>query len=469
MKIHNTIYSIHTKTNSSGLLHIETVITSGLYNFILLGIPRNYSSDLKNKIYTSLRADGLLNLKSDNRKITANIVADRDGIAPTYAELAVAISCALCMSQKQITHSILIIGGLSITGTVIPSNRLLQTIHTALTHNISYIACTEDDILQIEPEYIEHARQKNIQFIVGKTVKEILHNIQHLIIYKVADNTETKKLEHVDPHTYKETLQTLRDNYLEWSILVAMCGQHSIMIQTNNIHTTATTIDDMSKSLPRHTLERRLQFAYESRLDDIYFQQITRKGFYIKNDTHRYDDAHTQKIASFIYNENISSKVPQIHSTNYNISTCLHCSCGNRGAIQSKCLCLQRNILRYNNMLNSLHKDIYTLWISHYQHQVQNTPQYDHEILQKIVEYVHTVKKHTSPVISEQTKHTLDKLKSTMGKKCFEKIIQVSQTLQILSDIERFGALDIDQIKRPTLISSKNLLLAFSYIPKKDS
>ena len=66
----NTIYTIQTDIkNSNTITVIETLITKGIYRFTLLGMSMKQASDTKDRVYSALRSSGLLNLKSDNRKI----------------------------------------------------------------------------------------------------------------------------------------------------------------------------------------------------------------------------------------------------------------------------------------------------------------------------------------------------------------------------------------------------------------
>jgi predicted ATPase with chaperone activity len=109
------IYSIQIDSNQSRLIEIETIILNGLYRFSILGINQKHSSDTKDRIYSALRSQRLTNLKSNNKKITVNLIpTDIDKRANIY-DLGIALSCLSCMGQIHINEDVLVLGKIYIS------------------------------------------------------------------------------------------------------------------------------------------------------------------------------------------------------------------------------------------------------------------------------------------------------------------------------------------------------------------
>ena len=145
-KKNHKIYSTNLLPSSTSLIEIETVILNGLYRFSILGISQKNSSDIKDRVYSALRAQKLMNLKSDNKKITVNLLpTDVDKKGNTY-DLGIALGCLVHMNQIEIYEDVLTVGELSIVGNIIPSNYILKTMHQAIENNIKCIVCSYFDI-----------------------------------------------------------------------------------------------------------------------------------------------------------------------------------------------------------------------------------------------------------------------------------------------------------------------------------
>lgn len=470
MRSNNTIYSLHTQPDSSGLLHIETVITGGIYNFSILGIASKYASDIKSRVYTALRTEGLLNLKSDNRKITTNIIADREEVVPNSAELAIAISCIQCISGNVIELPTLILGGLSITGTIIPTNRLLQAIYLAMTYGFKRIVCSNSDVLQLDTEYIEYAYKHGIRFVIGTSLKDIVDNLRSDIYHSIQPGLTLEKVRYPE-QDIRETLLSLKESYLQWSIFVALCGRHNIMVESNNAPHIEELIDILGKYIPLQGIEEKFFTAHRIRMEDSHYQQKTKTSFYSKIPAHTTKRPLKDELASFTYLENILSLGVEVFGQYYAdrshqlISTCQYCPCGHLGSYTKKCLCIQRFILRYQHKLNTEHKSHYEMWVSHHTHSQQPfQPLEKPKVLTYIIETVRS-EHNTIPTLDPKAQKMKTQLSESLNMRQKEILLSVAKTLQLLSNLEHIKP---DNIKRPTVISTKNLLLAFSYLPKMD-
>lgn len=466
MRSNNTIYSLHTSPDSSGLLHIETVVVGGIYNFSILGIPVRYSNDIKHKIYTALRAEAVLNLKSDNRKITCNLISDREDVTPTHSELAIALSCVCCLSRDVNIAPSIIVGAVSITGNIIPTHHILQAINLARNNNIKQIICGEEDIVSLKEEYIDYAFTLGIKFIVGTTIKEIVDNIRAHKFYSQQSVTKTTSVKHTE--LIPRILHELRSSHIEWSLFVALCGRHNILIETDHSPHIEDIIASIHHHFPTPSISHKLGLAHRSRLDDLLFQKRIDQYTCTKIPANTTRKIHKDLLAPFIFCENIiSTNFNTIEAFyfdlhNHILSTCQYCPCGNIGSEIKKCLCLQRNIMRYQHKLDADHKNHYSMWVSH---RVKHQNSFDWDdygpIIQDVVLIIRS--SNSQPQLETKAETALKKLGETISLSQKQSLIQVAHTLQVLSDLEQGK---FDQIKRPTLISMKNLLLAFSYLPR---
>lgn len=470
MKSNNNIYSIHTHNKGSGLLHLETVIAGGIYNFSILGIPAKYAADIKHKVYVSLRSENVLNLKSDNRKITTNIIADREDVIPTHAELATALSCAQCL-VGDITHfPTLAVGGLSITGKIIPSNKLLSAIYLALKHNINHISCSEKGIKNLQPCYIQYAQKEGIEFFVGNNIKEIFDNLKNHLVYR---NTFAIDLnnEEYSCTQIQSTLTELKQSHIVWSMFVSICGKHSIMFETDNSPFIEEAADLLSKCIPTKPLDQQFELSHRSTCDDVTFQNRMSNYTYTKIVPHAQKKEEIDTLTSFVFLENASTLNIDAISRYYSssdllrIATCLYCPCGNKGLLNKKCLCIQRNILRYQHKINTDHRSHYMMWASHHTGSQHPIPTFtDMKVITHVITLMHSNTQGGDLDIKSRKMYV--QLSENLNLHQKTQLISLATTLQQLTDIEEGG---LNQTKRPTLISTKNLLLAFSYLPRMDS
>lgn len=496
MKQHTTIYSIHSSAHSSGLLQIETVVSGGIYNFSILGISSKYTSDLKQKTYTALRVGSVLNLKSENRKITVNFISDYENVQPSFAELAVCLSCYCCIHEIVLPQSILAVGGISITGKVIPSGHILQSIGVAQEHNIPYIVCAEQDLAPIDSMYIEYANQLGIIFVTGDTLASIAEKIKKL--KKEPYPIPTQTTETTTPFTIEprhiQIIRLIKNSHLLWSIFIALCGKHNLLIQDNGT-IPGGEIDFFSimGTLKNKTLGQIIHTVCQIKVSDLEVES------YIKNHSNLtvdelYQDREISdifRLSSFIYFHNLGNIPLDTCQQYYNsdlyhkISTCTRCPCG---SMARNCKCIQRNIQRYMVRIQNKHLPYYDICIEAGGTEPDSAAIQEHlHELSEILLYIHKkqferykmrvnipnltfdtfkddafLNKYTNEQILEKNlnqkaKSVWKKVSIGLSIKARKSLLQIAQTLQDIEELE--GSVS-------ETITSKNLLLAFSYIPK---
>jgi predicted ATPase with chaperone activity len=235
VKTNNTIYTIPTKVGNIETVHIETVVTRGLYRFSILGINQREASDTRDRVYSALRSTDVFNLKSDNRKITVNIIPSYKLEYSRVYDLAVALSCLQAVGRFDIDEKVLVIGELSICGNILCSKQLLQTIFIAIRDNIKIIICGEEDIDCIQADIVDIIRKNNINLCVAKNIRELLQRISKKEWCVFASKTERGLIPDRD---YTVNMKRLELNILSNEIVmlmyIALCGGHDIVFETPN-------------------------------------------------------------------------------------------------------------------------------------------------------------------------------------------------------------------------------------------
>ncbi len=358
------IYSINTENDvdKGNLIEIESVILNGLYKFSILGINQKKSSEIKDRVYSALRYEKLLNLKSDNKKITINLLPTNTEKKDSFYDLAIALSCLINTNQICIEDDFLAIGELSITGKIIPSGFLLKSIHRAINNNIKIIICSKKDIDLIDNMNLnakELISKNKINFIYGDSLGELFLNIKNkkFYIFKTKDINLNKTTNH-------KTIKIKDKNIFK--IVLAICTNRKIFIENNKdsyIHkfiknliyytNKLNTQEILEMSYLLNVCDNKILYSYTNPIINSISKQTKKED--IKN-------MLIESIYGFNIVENfidINEETFHIIKTNLKSSLiCFYntCPCGNNYSFfnnqnQERCLCLQRNILLYKQKI----------------------------------------------------------------------------------------------------------------------
>jgi hypothetical protein len=358
------IYSIQTDLNQSGLIEIETRSLRGLYRFSILGINQKHSSDIKDRIYSALRSQRLINLKSDNKKITVNLLpTDIDKKTNIY-DLGIALSCLCCMDQIEFCDDVIVIGELSILGNIIHTGYLLKSIYQSIKNNIKTIICSHADIKNIDNyqnNLYSLIKENNINFIVGDNLNDLIQNIKDSRYYEFSNTHETI----IDIQKSVNYNTNISDKNI-FKIVLSLCTKRNIFIEIKK------------DSYIRRFLNNLIY--YNRRIGDN--ELLTISNILIKNDKevlHKYMypiisilDNQTQKhdlntmLSESLFGFNLIENFTTLSEENWymikknSVSSILcfynSCPCGNNNFFFNKnsderCFCLQRNILKYRQRL----------------------------------------------------------------------------------------------------------------------
>ena len=514
MRTSKNLYTIRTGVGEAGATCIETVITKGLYRFSILGINQKQASDAKDRVYSALRTSDLLNLKSDNRKITVNMLPS-GGMEYDHAyDLPIALSCLQCIGALgvNIQENTLAIGELSIRGDIISSGRMLQALQSALTEGIKVIVCSLRDAESLSEDMISITKQQSIRFVTGQNLGDIARRMHDGSYHVFANNTPIQLCKvKTDSDNINELLEheTVRLTFL------ALCGRHDMAFESGN----ATFVEDFIREVCSHgkapTAQQRLHMAGLTKDDDAYVDRLFSKPEIFLIDGHLdREGLHGRKGKSLgLLGASVFGNllIPNMTDMPKNVlsgimaaergqifAICRPCPCGVETIPFSghgqKCSCIQRSILRHQQYLQTCCKDAFSIWLRTTGPMPRLTAQ-DIELLHRYVHIVLEVQfdRHVTELglkdmyyedstsmdyVNDRRNPSsiLDRLDSDAlalyesvsrlyNQGMLHKILRLSQTIH---DSERVISKKPSKGKS-TAIDKRTVLLALSYIPKMDS
>ncbi|MES2623458.1 MAG: magnesium chelatase domain-containing protein [Patescibacteria group bacterium] len=467
----SSIFTIQTDSEcAANIVAIETLITKGIYKFTLLGMPTKTASDSKDRVYSALRSSGLLNLKSDNRKIIVNITPENTLKKEGFYDLGIAISCISCIDTQIPDKRALILGGLSISGQIIPTERIKHAVYAAYTHNISVILCSQADKSYLSDHTLEKLGKCGIYIIAADSLREIID------LYKQNSYSllpAPKKYE--EQSEYKDANDNIDIENMD-HILRALCisisGGHHILIETP----LTPAIKQLSADMCTFTAEK----------------HFGREAYSAYRDKKLDSD---QKI-NILYLENVKTysknyiQGNQLSHKDSIVALYTPCTCGYQYTFfeantqEKKCICSQRSILQHKRHIESTYFDIFNIHISNTQ--LSQLKQIDKEHIKALHQLINQVRhvqfiRHSRELkLTEQEifmfpdnlylniyrnidllmedidQGDRDLFENHSGK---ENLLRIARTIQDIFDCKT---------KKQSLISRKALLLAISYIPKMD-
>ncbi len=466
----NTIFTIQTNPeNTENIVGIETVITNGLYKFTLLGIQSKFASDTKDRVYSALRSSKLLNLKSDNRKIIVNLSPDDTDKKEGFYDLGIALSLLSCIDKNIPNIPCITLGGLSISGKILPSKRLKQGIYTAYANNIRFIICSSDDIEYLSESNTQLLRSFNIEIFHAETLKDIVE----ILKTKDFDSVTPCKAGDVHSEITKHVKQPLLDfsqlDPLTRAALIALCGGHHLLIQTSLTRSVKELCESISQWKHYNQFGIEIYNAFRDKLLD------------------------SNGIFPYTCIENIKNqsknKVESIQSPYKGSVLALYtpCSCGYQYSFfesntpERKCICSRRTILQHKRYIESSFFDIFNMHIVHTAHEFTLTPTMEATVEQvKMFQFKRYIEENCLTAkdiflfptyLYLNQYRELIKIEQNLDPEAEElwqeyksniKILQVAQTIQDMMDCAATYS-----IKKPA-ISKQALILALSYIPKMD-
>jgi hypothetical protein len=377
-KQNKKIYSIENSSNVSNLIEIETVILNGLYRFSILGVGQKNSSEIKDRVYSALRSQKLLNLKSDNKKITVNLLPTNINKKDNFYDLSIALSCMIHTNQLFLDEDVLAIGELSILGNIIPSKYLLKAIYQAIQNNIKIIICSNKDLEKFynHNHTIHDLIQINkINFISADTLAELVLNIKNKEYFIYTD--KNKLLTNENKTNNAENIK-LNDKNI-FKIILAICTNRNIFIENKKGLYIQKFIKNLIYYNSKINNKNILQISnmLDQNDDEVLNEYQQPIVSFIDKQTPKDQLDNLMKKSTFGFNvvsdfANLNEEILHIIKTNsYSSVLCFYdtCPCGNNNLFfnnfnQDRCLCLQRHIIKYRQKIKRLENNFFDFYIN---------------------------------------------------------------------------------------------------------
>jgi hypothetical protein len=360
-KLEQKIYSIQVELNQSGLIEIETIILNGLYRFSILGIKQKKSCDTRDRIYSALRSQKLINLKSDNKKITVNLLPTDLEKKTNIYDLSIALSCLCCMGQIKFNENILVVGELSILGNIISTGYLLKSIHQAIKNNIKIIICPQSDLEIVDKnnnDLYQLLKINNIKIITAESLDKLIYNIKNNIYY-IVKNIENESNTDKNIMLIK-SIEILDNDILK--IVLGLCTKRNIFIENKKDYYVKKFINNLIYYNQKLNYKEILMTADKLDTSDKNILEIHTypKASILDNQTQKKDLINMLNESIFGFNliENFlnmneeSMYIIKKHHISSIICFYSACPCGNTNNFfnninNERCFCIQRNILKY--------------------------------------------------------------------------------------------------------------------------
>jgi hypothetical protein len=290
---------------------------------------------------------------------------------------------------------------------------------------------------------------------------------------------------------------------------IALCGGHDIVFETPN----SVFIGDFISDIYNHTIplsvDQLLHIAHLTKYSDTRILSEYQYPYigHVNSQTTRQELSVGQdlgilhksvfgvvliedliQLPHMIWNTILKSKRGQI------VGICKPCPCGIESkiftTIQQKCSCIQRSIIRHQNYLHTVYKGFFTIWVKT-NVQIPKLTREDILSLYHRVRMVHKLQytRHTSKHASaysthlnccrdtsdilheldQEAKSLFESIQDIYNQNSLDNILRLSQTLQDIESISiSIKQKDQAGIEKNIAVTKQTMLLALSYIPKKD-
>ncbi len=202
-------------------VEIETDISSGLPNFILVGLPDAAVNESKERVRSAIKSSGL---EFPNKKIVVNLApADTKKAGPTY-DLPIAIgilSCTNIVNNENLTN-LFIAGELGLSGKIRRVNGILSFAILAKKYNATGIIVPKDN--EIEASLIQ-----GLNIYPVSNLNETINVINNL-------KTINPYIKSLDKKPEPEQLNTINFNDVKGQLLakrafeISACGGHHLLM-----------------------------------------------------------------------------------------------------------------------------------------------------------------------------------------------------------------------------------------------
>ncbi len=211
------------------LVNVETDVSVGLYNFLIVGLPNKEVDEAKDRVAAAIKNSDIPSPKSENRKIVTSLSPANIKKEGTHFDLPIAISYLKATKQIEIEGNFeqaIFVGELSLSGEVLPVSGVLSIAMMAKEEGIKNIFVPEKNKL-------EAALVENLNIYPVKSLRQVIEFFDEL------DENETENIEKqeyienilseeekdIDPFEYVKGQQLAKR-----ALLIAAAGGHNVAL-----------------------------------------------------------------------------------------------------------------------------------------------------------------------------------------------------------------------------------------------
>jgi magnesium chelatase family protein len=225
MKV-SRIYSAQVSGLSGNIVSVETDVSSGVYSFIMVGLPDQSVAESKERVHAALKNSGYDSPKSRNHKLTVSLApAEHRKEGPVF-DLAIAISYLASVGdiKRDDLDEFVFVGELSLMGELQPLRGAL-----AITKAVSKRGKTIQKRMKLflpKTNSIEASLIDDVDVYGVSDIKEVIEYLKNNLTLEKTPVTKIKEIENKFPDMGEIKGQQLAKRALE----IAAAGGHNICL-----------------------------------------------------------------------------------------------------------------------------------------------------------------------------------------------------------------------------------------------
>ncbi len=505
------------------LVNVETDVSLGLYNFMIVGLPNKEVDEAKDRVAAAIKNSGIPSPKSENRKIVTSLSPAHLKKEGTHFDLPIAVAYLSATAQINIenVNDNIFVGELSLSGDVLPVSGVLSIAMMAKELGIKNIFVPEKNKL-------EAALVENVNIYPVKSLRQIVdffleleeNKIENIVKQSYIENLELESVETKERNS--EAFDLIKGQELaKRALLIAAAGGHNValygppgtgktmlakafssilptlsreaMLEVTSIHSFAGTLSQNIISTPpfRSPHHSSSHVSLVGGGSNLRPGEITlaHRGVLFLDEFPEFDNQTIESLRQPLEDGEVTisrAKGTAKFPARFTLVAALNpCPCGFRGSQVRTCICKESDLKRYERKISGPIIDRIDLWVevTHIPYeefsQKTNTTSPNLSLQRRGVE--HSLAEKVKLAREKQVKrYSKDLLNSHIKAKELEKFIKLSDAAEniLLEFAKKFSlsprsfhrmkkvARTIADLDNTENIEVKHILEAFQYRPK---